>query len=309
MLQKYFPNKLLCFLLLIFIGFASARLYYWLTDDFRLANISYPMPFHPEWEPPPLSNTEKTQLDQILNQPFTYIGKGVQSYAFSSADNLYVLKFFKFKHLTPSPLLDWLPNWEAFNHYRLQKRGRKEAKFEGVFGGYYLAYTKHKEGSGLLFIHLNLTENELPSVKLVDKIGRTHIVDLDRVPFLVQIKAETMRTVLHKLLEKGDIEQAKARISEIFDLYFSEYQKGLYDHDHGIMHNAGFAGNKPIHLDVGKLKQEEAMCTLPYYSEDIILVARRMAKWLKAKEPQDYPELAKHIEMKISSIIQRPFQL
>ncbi len=309
MLQKYFPNKLLCFFLLIFIGFGTARLYYWLTDDFRMANISYPMPFHPEWETPPLSATEKNQLDQILNQPFTYIGKGVQSYAFSSADNLYVLKFFKFKHLTLSPLLDWLPNWKAFDHYRLQKKDRKEAKFEGVFGGYYLAYTQHKEGSGLLFIHLNLTENELPSVKLVDKIGRTHIVDLDRVPFLVQIKAETMRTVLHNLLEKGDIEQAKARISEIFDLYFSEYQKGLYDHDHGIMHNAGFAGKKPIHLDVGKLKQDEAMRTLPHYSEDIILVARRMAKWLKAKEPQHYPELAKHIEMKISSIIQRPFQL
>jgi hypothetical protein len=302
-------NLLLSLLLFFAALFGIARLYYTLTDDFRLANISSPLPYRPDWEIEPLNGLEKIELDAILNQPFYYIGKGVQSYAFSSADGLYVLKFFKFKHLTPSPLLDWLPDWGPFKEYRQEKISRKENKFDGVFGGYHLAYTEHKKGSGLIFIHLNLTEGLYPTITLVDKLGFKHQIDLDQVPFLVQVKAETMRVVLHNLLAKGDIELAKTRISEIFDLYFSEYQKGLYDHDHGIMHNAGFAQGQPIHLDVGKLRKDNNMREQKYYSEDIGLVARRMAKWLKAKEPKDYPELAKHIEAKVSSITQKPFHL
>jgi hypothetical protein len=83
----------------------------------------------------------------------------------------------------------------------------------------------------------------------------------------------------------------------------------MYDHDHGIMHNAGFVGLAPIHLDVGKLRKEENMRLPINYSHDIGLVARRMAKWLKANESNDYPELAKHIEEEIGNIIQQPFLL
>lgn len=296
-------------LLIALAFFAMIRLYYRLTDDFRLANITDTLNYRPEWEVEPPSTAEKEKIDALLKQKYFYIGKGAQSYAFSSEDGQYVLKFFKFKHLRPSPLYDWMPSWMPFENYRTKQDARKKRKFEGVFSGYHLAYEVNRNESGLLFVHLNRTKDLYPTVTAIDKIGRQHLIDLDDVAFLIQVKAETMRTVLHRLLEEGDIELAKTRISQIFDLYVSEYKKGIFDHDHGIMHNAGFAENHPIHLDVGKLKKDENMKQQAYYSEDIALVARRMDKWLKENEPKDYPELARHIEAEISEITQAPFKL
>lgn len=306
-MKKTFLYLLLPTLALLGLG----RLYYYLTDDFRISNISdYSNHVsRTEWGVPPPSSSEKLALDAILQQRFTYIGKGVQSYAFSSEDGKYVIKFFKFKHLKISPILDWLPAWTPFENYRLKKKERVEKKFNGVFEGYHLAYRKHKKESGLIFLHINPTEGLYPTLTVIDKLGRTNLIELDQVPFLIQAKAKTMRVVMHELLVNNEMELAKARISEIFQLYFSEYQKGLYDHDHGIMHNAGFVGTTPIHLDVGKLKEEENMRNPAYYSQDIALVAHRMARWLKAKEPKDYPELAKHIEAVISDITKAPFRL
>lgn len=298
-----------CILISIFLLFVGGRLYYYLTDDFRVGNISSDYAARAEWDIPPLTLPEKSTLSNILQQKFTYIGKGVQSYAFSSEDNNYVIKFFKFKHLKPSPIIGWLPAWAPFENYRIKKREHIKKKLDGVFEGYHLAYMQHRPESGLIFLHINPTKDLFPTLTVIDKMGRHHSIELDKVPFLIQAKAKTMRIVLHDLLEKGEIEQAKARISEIFKLYLSEYHKGIYDHDHGIMHNAGFVGSSPIHLDVGKLRREDTMRALVNYSHDIALVARRMARWLKAKEAKDYAELSEHIEQEISNITQQPFIL
>src|SRR5688572_10653905 len=95
-------------ILIILAAFALIRGYYFLTDDFRIGNIIYPMDKREEWifnE----STDEEFKISQILNQEYTYIGKGAQCYAFGSQDGKYVLKFFKFKHLKPSYLISLIP--------------------------------------------------------------------------------------------------------------------------------------------------------------------------------------------------------
>lgn len=307
--MQFFKSKkkrwLLYTLLASATVFGSARLYYRLTDDFRLANIQEDLSYRSEWEVDPLSAEQKQQIQKILSQPFYYIGKGAQSYAFSSEDNQYVLKFFKFKHLRPTPILSWLPSWSPTESYRLRQASRKERKLEGVFSGYHLAYHVHREESGLIFIHLNKTQGLYNHVTLIDKIGRKHVIDLDSVVFLIQRKGETLRTVFNRLLDNGDLEGAKKKISQIFALYLSEYQKGIFDHDHGVMHNAGYIGDQPIHLDVGKLKNNPNMRSHEVYSADIALVANRMAQWFKENRPNEYASIASYIDNQISEITKK----
>lgn len=295
--------------LLALLLFGSARLYYGLTDDFRIANITEELSYRPEWKIEASSLADQSHLQKILNQPFFYIGKGAQSYVFGSEDGKYVLKFFKFKHLRPSPYLEWLPSWTPLESYRLRQAARKERKFESVFSGYHLAYTVHKEESGLIFVHLNKTQQLFPRVTVIDKIGLSHSIALDDVAFIVQYRGETLRTVIQRLLEEGNIDQTKQRLDQIFDLYVSEYQKGIYDHDHGVMQNAGFTGHRPIHLDVGKLKSEEKMRSKPYYSDDLSLVGAKIGYWIKHHQPTYYPMLAQHIEAKVGGIILEPYNL
>jgi len=301
------PRILLWAGLSLLILFGGARLYFRLTDDFRLSNIQYDMPHYQEWEIPPLAVAERQKLEDILSQRFYYIGKGAQSYAFGSEDGKHVLKFFKFKHLRPNWFVDMLPGITPFKEYKENLSIRKNRKLYGVFDGYRLAYAVHKGESGLIFIHLNRSSHLHKSVTVVDKIGLPRTIVLDEVPFILQQKARTTRTVVNEALKMGDIAKAQSSINQIFDLYLIEYQKGVYDKDHGVMHNTGFVGNLPIHLDIGKLTAEPHMKSPEFWQPDLEIIAWKFAVWTKANYPDEYPAIAQGIESKLTNLFERPF--
>lgn len=287
--------------------FALARVYYRATDDFRIANMTYEIPHHKEWEIDPLNPAEKEKLDHILSQKFFYIGKGAQSYAFGSEDQKYVLKFFKFKHLKPSLFVNLLPPIPPFKSYKEQQTLRKQKKLDSVFTGYRLAYGVHKEQSGIIFAHLNKTNDLHRQVTVVDKIGLEQKIDLDPIVFVVQEKARTMRTVMTDLLSHGELTLAQYRIDQIFDLYLSEYQKGVYDRDHGVMHNTGFVGDKPIHLDVGKLTHDESMKNPDVWQKDIEKIARKINLWISVNYPKVHQGFSNEMEGRLSQMFGRRF--
>ena len=55
---------------------------------------------HPDWNTSP-SLSDHSAIEKVLDQPFFYLGKGVQCYAFISQDGTTVLKFFKHYHMWP----------------------------------------------------------------------------------------------------------------------------------------------------------------------------------------------------------------
>lgn len=279
--------------------FLSARIYYALTDDFRISNINYPLPKEDKWSVLPITEDGEARLLEILGQPYFYLGKGAQSYAFESQDGMYVLKFFKFKHLRPSIFIDLIPPVGPLSAYKEKQSARKARKLFGVFNAYRLAYEVDRDESGLIYIQLNTEDNPKRLVQLVDKIGFKHDVELESIPFILQKKGVTLRNVLSKLLNDGDVEAAKGRIGKILDMYAGEYRKGIYDHDHGVMQNTGFVGDEPIHLDVGKLVREDQMRDLKVARNDALLVANKIKAWLKVNFPQNYQELSAYIDEKI----------
>lgn len=284
------------FILTVFI---SARLYYALTDDFRVSNITYEMPYNDSWAVEEPSVNEEKEIQQILNQTFTYLGKGAQSYAFVSTDGNYVLKFFKFKHLKPSFFLDLLPPIGPLKQYKEKQSKRKQRKLLGVFNSYKLAYDVDRIESGLLFIQLNNVGNPARSVKLRYKIGLEYNVDLQHIPFILQKRGRVLREVLDELLSEEMVSEAERRIGQIFNLYAGEYAKGIYDHDHGVLRNVGFVGDQPFHLDVGKLMIEKKMQQKEIAKEDALLVAAKIKSWVERKYPAAYPYISAYIDDKI----------
>jgi hypothetical protein len=302
-LKKNFKSKIALTLLLSLTVFGVARIYYRLTDDFRISNMTYEIAHNHEWEIASITPQEHENLSKILDQKYSYLGKGAQSYVFTSEDGLYVIKFFKFKHLKPSIFLNALPPLPPFSNYVKKETIRKDRKLKSVFNGYKLAYEIHKYDSGLVFIHLNKTENFInKTVTVFDKIGREHKIDLDTNVFLLQRKGETLRTVMTDLLKKNDIVVAKQRIRQIFDLYVTEYKKGAYDHDHGVMHNTGFVGTEPIHLDVGKFSPDENICQASVYKSDLKIIYRKIDLWLKNNFPHSRDEIVKDMEEKFNEV-------
>lgn len=278
--------------LMTLLLFGAIRLYYRLTDDFRLGNITYELPFEAPWKVPDLTSEEHQQLASILNQKFSYIGKGAQCYAFVSEDQQYVLKFFKFKHLKPNLLINLLPSIPPFKSFKQNCIERKKRKLIGVFNGYDLAYRENRQESELLYLHLLPTHHLQLQATVVDKIGLEREIHLDDVVFLIQRKGETLRNRLNRLLKQQRLLEAEQAISNILAMYIAEYKKGIFDHDHGVMHNTGFVGNQPFHLDVGKLNKDERMRQVDVYKKDFEHVVWKIDIWVKNTYPQYYEEIS-----------------
>ncbi len=286
----------------IIVLFALVRLYYALTDDFRLANIRHSLPYQAAWAIPQPTPSEELLIQSILSQKFTYLAKGAQSYVFVSADGHYVLKFFKFKHLRPSWFFENAAAIGLFKDYHAKLSARKERKLWGVFRAYKLAYDQDRQESGLLFIQLNTESNPHHMVTLRDKIGIERTLDLQNISFILQQRGETLRTVLDALLQHDDIAMAQERVGQLLDLYASEYSKGMYDHDHGVMRNVGFVDNQPIHLDVGKLSVDEGMRQKSRAKEDVLLVADKIREWMNRHYPQYAVSMSAYIDNKIHQL-------
>lgn len=279
----------------LLILFGVARLYYALTDDFRISNITYELFPELSLKLPIPTSEEEERLNAILQQKFYYIGKGAQSYAFVSEDQNYVLKFFKFKHMKPNWWIQSLPSIPPLREYKESLIQRKLKKLNDVFRGYALAYRKAREESGLIYLHLEATKNLHSSVTVLDKLGFERTIELDPIVFLIQKKGETFGTHLDDKLSHGKVEEAKTSISQILEMYLSEYSKGIYDRDHKLMDNTGFADNKPFHLDAGKLIRDNEMKEKEMYKKDFLQVVWNIDQWIKINYPNSYKEMSDYL--------------
>ena len=81
------------------------------TQGFRLYHLLSDLPDDPCWEIPSLEPEENKKIYHLLDQTFTYIGKGGFCYAFLGEDQKTVIKFPAHHHLN---LLSILKNfsWE-----------------------------------------------------------------------------------------------------------------------------------------------------------------------------------------------------
>lgn len=281
----------------------GSRVYYHLTDDFRLSNITHDMPYRPEWKTATGDPAEEKMLQSILAQPFRYLGKGAQSYVFASDDGLYVLKFFKFKHLRPDSYMNFVPDIGPLATYKAKQAARKERKLIGVFTSHILAYHRERDESGLVFLQMNSQGNPSRMVVLYDKLGQERTLDLKKYPFVLQRRGIPLDKTLDSLLGKGNVSEAKDRIDQIFSLYAQEYSQGIYDHDHGVDRNTGFLGNAPAHLDVGKLLVNESMKNPEVARSDALLVGEKLKEWIHKNYKMYYRTLSKHIDKAIDTYI------
>lgn len=278
-------------------------LYEEVTGDFRIANITYDLPYQAAWDSSPLDVKEQARIDQLLDQPFHFLGKGNQSYAFESQDQKYVLKFFRFKHLKPSWFLEWMPAIPFLAEDQKKKERSKQKRLERVFRSYKIAYALDQDNTGVLFIHLNRSKHLQQTMTVIDKLGFKHSVELDSTIFILQEKGRICKEVLGELLKKRKVSETKQKIRALLDMYVSEYKRGLYDKDYNLMHNTGFLNEKPFRLDAGRLHYCEEMKIPSIYISDLEkIAATRIDKWLKSYFPAYRQEILRDVEEKIQEI-------
>jgi hypothetical protein len=292
-------KTLFAFLLLAAAFYGANLLYYELTGGFRISNITSDFAYDPRWEIRPLSPEEKQHLRTLLNQEFTYLGKGCQAYVFASADGNYVLKFFKYQRYRTKPWVDFFSFIPFVEEHRQARIAHKKNKLERFFNGWEVAFDDLQKETGLVYVHLNKTTDLQQTVTILDKMGYKHQVDLDQMEFLVQRKAVMFTDEIDRLMHAGEEGQAKALITAFIDQLLSEYSRGLVDNDHAIMQNTGVIDGRPIHIDVGQFMRNPEIKYPALYKQDLFNKTYKFRMWLKER----YPSLASFVEAHVEAII------
>lgn len=258
---------LIFFLIVLF--FSGRALWFSIhkSQGFSLSKMKASLPHRKEWEITPLPPAQQEQLQELLRQKFHFLSSGYQSYAFISEDEKTIIKFFRMKRLTSS-LTD------PFFHPKKVKEHKKN--LEAIFNAYKLAYEEMREDAGLLYIHLNQSNDLKTRITISDYSGKEQKIDLDGIYFIVQERAEPLFNHLHALL--GDQEKFSLAINSFIDLVKRRLSKGIADADKGISENYGFIGDRPIQFDIGRIYKgkEEGE-----YEE----ICRRLDWWLRLNSP------------------------
>lgn len=217
---------------------------YWFNEHktlgFSVKKISSNLTPRPEWAVPDISGEIQ---DAVFGQNYRYLASGMESYAFVSDDGKYVIKFFRMKHYAPS----------ITEYFRPERLKLREKNLYTIFNAYKSAYDELREETGLVFIHLNKTKNLKRGLNITDWLGRTYAINLDQMEFVVQEKAELVFTRLKRLMDNGDSAGFERSKQAILGLVRKQIDKGFADQDKAVSHNYGFVGEKPIHLDVGRI--------------------------------------------------------
>lgn len=298
-MNKIFKNKLFLLLSFILLAYGSSRLYYGVTGGFTIGNITSDFAYDTRWDTTPLSDEDSLLVDQITSQKFSYLGKGCQSYVFQSEDGKYVLKFFKYQRFRPQIFLNYLTFIPGMDAYRLGKIDKKQKKLEGVFESWKIASDYLKEESGLIFVHLNKTDNLKKQLTIYDKMGFEHVVDLDQMEFMIQKKATMYCAHINDLMKKNEEEKAKQLLTNTITLILSEYKRGLADNDHALMQNTGVYHDKPFHIDVGQFVLNEEAKTDSFMKQQLFNKTYKFRIWLH----KNHPRLAVYLESQLKEII------
>ncbi len=269
------------------------------THGFRPFWILSNLPNEERWEVPPLSPEEQQQIDQLLDQPFTFLGSGGWCFAFLGRDEKTVLKFYRHSHLLPSSIIREF----AFKKLLLQSDPLppnlpyfQEFNFKSCM----LLYAQAKERSGILYVHLNKTQGKHKPVTLFDNIGIRHVIDLDKTEFVVQKRADLLFPHLQHLSKQKRTEEAKQCLDDFYRCLLTLSQRGIRDYDRSLRNNFGFTEDGAVALDLSSFGVDETLKNPGEYKKEIMNKTQRLSRFLR----KYHPDLYAYSEQRLSEIME-----
>lgn len=292
-------KKFLILVLVVSLAYAGGRAYYAITGGFTEGNITSDLAYNPKWDMHQLSPQEKEEVERVLAQDFTYLGKGCQAYVFASQDGNYVLKFFKLQRFRPQAWINLFTFIPFVKQYQEHKTIEKQKKLDKVFVSWKIAHENLQKETGVVYVHLNKSDEWHHSVLLKDKMGFDHHIDLDNTEFMLQRRAVMLCPAIDQLMVKGEEEQAAFLIDQLLSMLLLEYGRGFADNDHALMQNTGVLDGVPIHIDVGQFIRNEGVKAPKVYKQELYDKTYKFHAWLK----ENHPDLADHLKARLVAVI------
>jgi len=291
--------------ILLFILLVSLRgVYYWHSDGFSLFRIEHS--YYPKNKtlPPPTSE-QVAEMQKICSQPFFYLAKGSQAYAFISQDGEWVLKLFKYYHLKPIPWMDILTRPPYIGDFIKAHLERRKKKAELTLSSYQIAHDLIPQECGIVYLQIEPSGCFHQTVRVTDKIGRSYSIDLEKHGFMLQKRAYLIFPTLDRWVKNGQLDQAKKFIHSLITLLTERCKKGVQDQDPDLHKNAGAIGIEATFIDVGSFHLNEHAKENQVIVRDIRKITRGLREWCVAHSS----DLAQFLEEELVTIEQNSLDI
>lgn len=216
------------FFLLVGI-FATAKGVHTLRDGFSIRRVQ-PIALKAD----PLS----PEIANILKQPFHYLGRGRQSFAFASEDGNYVLKLPRTEIFKP-PLF--------FSNSAVIQRRKERQKF--FLRSFEIAHKILPDQTAVLALHIGHSDDR-GELLLYDKMGQKIRLPIRSTSFILQEKKPLLTQVLLKE-KRMEILQSWAQ------LIVERSRRGVENRDPSFLRNYGYDGKRAYQIDIGSLNPKD----------------------------------------------------
>ena len=294
--MKYLKIFLFFSILTLFL-YGSGRLYYRLTDGFRMSNVAIEL--RDDWAMRPLTSDEKALVGKALSQPYHYLDKGHQAYVFASADDQFVLKLLKFQR-------GRVPNWLrstslpfSLEQWRLKRIAKKDQMLNSLLTSWKLSFEALKEEASIVYVHINKTHDLPQKLQLRDKLGLAHELDLNNAIFQIQRKAPLLGPTLDQLMAAGQIQEAKELLNRLIALFVSEYKRGLAEKELFILRNTGVWLGQPMHIDTGRFEWDATLKEPENYRRELKRKTAKLQSWLQQHHAEVAEYFAERVEKQL----------
>jgi hypothetical protein len=235
---------------------------------------------------PTLNLNEETK--QILNQPFYYLGRGRQCFAFSSKDDKYVLKI-------PRTDIYRLPIWTQVlpvHSYRMRLKNEQQKRLKFLLKSLQIACGELSKQTAVIAAHLGTTQSENEQITLIDALGCRHYLSLDKTTFVLQHKKPILMQAFSKALKTD-----KAKAKEILSAFLYNIQEraelGILNKDSSFLRNYGYENGQAFQIDIGSFFKQNGKTPREVFEKSFIDSTDPIREWLQENVPEMLPYFIK----------------
>ena len=189
-----------------------------------------------------------SSADSIIEQPFYYLGRGRQCFAFSSLDGKYVLKLPR-TDIYQNPF--WMRALPLSQTLKENSQSMRTSRQKFVLNSMKIAYEELQTDTGVLAIHFGETKDQGKKLQIVDAVGYSYQLPAHKTSFVLQTKHPILMRTFLDAIQAGNVEKGKQILDALITVVVERGKKGIWNKDASFLRNYGFDGEKGYQIDIG----------------------------------------------------------
>ncbi|MFA6501471.1 MAG: hypothetical protein WCT85_01655 [Parachlamydiales bacterium] len=251
------------------------------TFSFRIDKIEPNEFFQNHWN---VKLKVNPQIKGVLDQKYKLFNKGRQSFVFISDDNKYVIKLIRFHRYSDPFFVKFLDSLKISNNHMNKLKNEINTSYQETMNSYKIAYEQLSDETATIYVHLDKTRVFDKKLQVVDRLGQNHYLDLDKLGFVIQKKAEPFDLKIQKT--QDDRKATRKLIESFFYNLSSIYKKNVFNNDRHLVQNLGIIDDQIVEIDIGRFAIDERLEQRDFLQKESAHYTYYLRKWILKNIPE-----------------------